>query len=74
MDAIPSEVTCAECAEPARRVFTSAALGRGDSQAMRILDATRSTAENPSVVRSVPGGDRNRPITTNPLHRKLPRA
>ena len=41
---------------------------------MRLHDRTRGSADTPDIVRNLPGRDgRASPVTTNPLHRKLPR-
>ncbi|MEE3851709.1 zinc ribbon domain-containing protein [Gordonia sp. LSe1-13] len=75
MAAIPDAASCPECGADGRRVIGSPALGAGDSSAMRLQDATRASAEAPAVVSSVPGrGRRATPVSSNPLHRKLPRA
>ncbi|KNA90561.1 zinc ribbon domain-containing protein [Gordonia sp. w5E2] len=71
---VPDDVECPVCSERARRIVTAARLGVGDSAAMRAHDATRATADAPTVVSSVPGSPRrSTPVTTNPLHRRLPR-
>ncbi|MDL9946949.1 zinc ribbon domain-containing protein [Gordonia sp. ABSL11-1] len=71
---IPDAASCPECGHDARRVIGSPALGVGDSPAMRLHDATRSTADSPTVVTSVPGQRRKiTRVSSNPLHRKLPR-
>nr|WP_268988546.1 zinc ribbon domain-containing protein [Rhodococcus sp. 15-2388-1-1a] len=70
----PSQVTCPECGEAAARQISSPALGRGNSAAMKAHDASRSTADTPAVVSSVPQQGRPATRTTsNPLHRRLPR-
>ncbi|GAC48535.1 putative regulatory protein [Gordonia aichiensis NBRC 108223] len=74
MTAVPDDITCPRCAQRARRIVTAARLGVGDSDAMRVHDATAATADRPAVVSSVPGSARrSTPVTTNPLHRRLPR-
>ena len=74
MATVPTEVVCPVCGASAMRIVGSPALGTGNSPAMRAQDATRATAEAPAVVSSVPGSRRRAtPVTTNPLHRKLPR-
>ncbi|TFV60975.1 zinc ribbon domain-containing protein [Mycobacterium sp. PS03-16] len=70
----PDTAVCAQCGEPARRMIGSPALGAGRSAAMRAQDATRATADTPAVVDRVPPRTRGAtPVSTNPLHRKLPR-
>ncbi|WAC57479.1 FmdB family zinc ribbon protein [Gordonia sp. SL306] len=74
MSSIPDESTCPECGHEARRVIGAPALGAGNSAAVRLQDATRSTADSPQVVSSVPGRRRRpTPVSANPLHRKLPK-
>jgi hypothetical protein len=48
-------------------------LGRSGGTAMALHDATRSTADTPAVVSAPPRGGARRKVTTNPLHRNLPR-
>lgn len=74
MASIPDEVDCAACGRTARRTIASPRLGVGNTTAMRLQDATRATADTPAVVSSLPGPSRRpTPVTTNPLHRRLPR-
>ncbi|WP_346772342.1 FmdB family zinc ribbon protein [Rhodococcoides fascians] len=71
---VPSQVTCPECGETAARRISSPALGRGNSAAMKAHDASRATADSPTVVTSIPQqGRAASPTTSNPLHRRLPR-
>jgi hypothetical protein len=48
-------------------------LGGTGGAAMALQDATRATADRPSVVAAPPPATRRRMISTNPLHRNLPR-
>ncbi|AZG47251.1 FmdB family zinc ribbon protein [Gordonia insulae] len=74
MAAIPDSANCPGCGTGARRVIGTPALGASDPAAMRLHDATRATAETPAVVSNVPGRRRRAtPVSSNPLHRKLPR-
>ncbi|KDE99535.1 hypothetical protein Y900_011435 [Mycolicibacterium aromaticivorans JS19b1 = JCM 16368] len=71
---VPGQDACPRCAAPARRLFGAPALGVGRTAAMQLQDRTRASAEHPDVVQRLPGaGRRNTPVTTNPLHRRLPR-
>ncbi|MCZ4517113.1 zinc ribbon domain-containing protein [Rhodococcus ruber] len=71
---VPGEVLCPECGEAAARQISSPALGRGNSAAMKAHDASRATADTPTVVSSIPAtGRASSPTTSNPLHRRLPR-
>lgn len=75
MASVPATLDCPACGASARRRPTGAVLGVGTSPAMRLLDATARSASEPAVVPSVPAAGRRRvrPVTTNPLHRRLPR-
>ncbi|MGE2728018.1 zinc ribbon domain-containing protein [Mycolicibacterium vaccae] len=69
----PDVVDCPDCGGPARRMMAAPNLGAAGS-AMALQDATRATADRPGVVSAPPPatGPR-RPVSTNPLHAKLPR-
>ncbi|WP_081346070.1 zinc ribbon domain-containing protein [Mycobacteroides chelonae] len=69
----PDSVSCPGCPESARRVFGIAGMSRGASSRMRLLDDTQRSASEPSVVAALPTARRATPLTSNPLHRKLPR-
>ncbi len=70
----PREDACPQCATPSRRLFGTPALGIGSTTAMRLQDSTRASADTPQVVNRLPGSARRAtPVTTNPLHRRLPR-
>ncbi|WP_242676650.1 zinc ribbon domain-containing protein [Rhodococcus sp. ABRD24] len=75
MASVPDAAACPDCAAEARRQITASRLGHGASTPMRLLDATARSASEPGVVSGPrPGAARAaRPVTTNPLHRKLPR-
>ncbi|MFI8772932.1 FmdB family zinc ribbon protein [Gordonia sp. NPDC062954] len=74
MASIPDRSACPDCGDDARRVIGAPSLGAGDSAAMRLQDATRASSETPTVVSNLPDSTRrSTPISTNPLHRKLPR-
>ena len=73
MAAVPDRTPCPGCSGAARRKIGAPALGAGGSSGMRLQDATRATADRPDVVRSLPATGRRAPVTSNPLHRKLPR-
>ncbi|OZD06974.1 hypothetical protein CH275_07140 [Rhodococcus sp. 06-235-1A] len=71
---VPGEVPCPECGGAAARLISSPALGLGNSAAMKAHDASRATADTPTVVSSLPPSGRSATRTTsNPLHRRLPR-
>lgn len=73
MAAIADEQICPQCGTSAHRRPGSPSLGTGNTSAMRLHDATRSSAEDPAVVNRLPPSPRRTPVTTNPLHRRLPR-
>jgi hypothetical protein len=73
MQTRPDTVDCPDCGGPARRMIAAPHLGRSGDTAMALQDATRSTADTPAVVSAPPRGGAGRKVTTNPLHRKLPR-
>ncbi|MDK1359873.1 zinc ribbon domain-containing protein [Arthrobacter sp. zg-Y1219] len=82
MGEAPGSLPCPVCGAPAPRRFTAPHLSRAYSSAYRLIESTQRSAAEPAVVRSPadgprpagprPGGRRGN-ITTNPLHRKLPR-
>ncbi|WP_134086180.1 FmdB family zinc ribbon protein [Mycobacteroides salmoniphilum] len=71
--AAPDTVPCPGCPASARRLFGIAGMSRGSSSRMRLLDATHRSASEPPVVSAPPTLRRSAPVTSNPLHRKLPR-
>ncbi|WP_185976031.1 zinc ribbon domain-containing protein [Mycolicibacterium sp. 018/SC-01/001] len=73
MDSRPDEIDCPACQGPARRLMAAPHLGRSAGAAMALHDATRATADRPAVVSSPTPPPSGRPISTNPLHQKLPR-
>ncbi|WP_330847808.1 zinc ribbon domain-containing protein [Prescottella equi] len=72
---VPDSSDCPHCASDGRRQITATRLGRGGTASMRLLDATARSASEPTVVSGPAPGARRTPqkVTTNPLHRKLPR-
>ncbi|MDN5759269.1 MAG: zinc ribbon domain-containing protein [Tomitella sp.] len=76
MTAVPDADGCPRCGESARRAITAPALNHAASSATRLLDSTARSASEPAVVSSPPPRGRparSTPMTTNPLHRTLPR-
>lgn len=77
MGQTPELLPCPVCKTASSRRFTAPNLSRASGSAYRLIEATRRSAAEPAVVRSPAGGSRARPtaggITTNPLHRRLPR-
>ncbi|NMD58239.1 MULTISPECIES: FmdB family zinc ribbon protein [Tsukamurella] len=80
MREVPATTAC-DCGASARRGITAPRLGSGASGAMKLLDATKATAERPAVVAAPAGGSLTgsggapRPSRgpSNPLHARLPR-
>ena len=65
---------CPECGGVARRTFGSPGLRTLNPDVRRALDASARSAEQPSVVSTVPGRSRRpTPITRDPRHARLPR-
>ena len=70
-----ASLPCPACGAPSPRRFTAPNLSRASSSAYQLIESTKRSAAEPAVVRSpgpaarTSGGN----ITTNPLHRKLPR-
>lgn len=74
MGSAPESITCPECGGRAERVFTAPYLSIAGRTAYKLIDSTEKTAHEPQVVTgALPPSERPTPITTNPLHRKLPR-
>nr|WP_137725592.1 zinc ribbon domain-containing protein [Prescottella subtropica] len=75
MTSVPDAADCPDCGEVSRRQITVPRLGRGSSTAMHLLDATARSAHEPAVVTGARPGTRHtiQKVTTDPLHRKLPR-
>ncbi|MDM7991572.1 zinc ribbon domain-containing protein [Arthrobacter sp. zg-Y877] len=76
MGSAPASLPCPVCGAPARRRFTAPNLSRSSSSAYRLIESTQRSAAEPAVVRSPGPVSGARPagnITSNPLHRKLPR-
>ncbi|MCC3302724.1 FmdB family zinc ribbon protein [Arthrobacter sp. zg-Y895] len=76
MGSAPASLPCPSCGAPARRRFTVPNLSRASSTAYQLIESTQRSASDPAVVRSPGPMSGTRPagnITTNPLHRKLPR-
>ena len=73
----PSTVACPQCGQAASSQLPAIGLSKLNSAAVRVLDATRATAETPQVVNSISGTrTKNRqatPVSQHPLHKKLPR-
>ncbi|WP_307787519.1 zinc ribbon domain-containing protein [Mycolicibacterium sp. S2-37] len=73
MQSRPDAVACPDCGASARRMMAAPNLGGTGGAALAVQDATRATAERPAVVTAPPPGSRRRRVSTNPLHRNLPR-
>lgn len=73
----PDTMACPQCGQAATSRMPTIGPSQTASTQMRILDATKATAEQPKVVNSISGvRTTNRQptaISQNPLHKKLPR-
>lgn len=73
----PDAIACPLCGKQATSMPPAIGPSKINSPQMRALDATRATAEAPKVVTSLSGKPtgthRPTPLSTNPLHQKLPR-
>lgn len=73
----PDTVSCPQCGQEAASRMPAVGPSQGKSAQMRIIDASKATAEQPEVVQSISGTRATKrqptPITTNPLHQKLPK-
>lgn len=70
----PDRASCPDCGGPSSRMITAPGIGGGHSPYRSAVERTMASADAPQVVSALPGATR-RPtaVTTNPLHRKLPR-
>jgi putative FmdB family regulatory protein len=73
MHSRPDVVGCPDCGGAARRMIAAPRLAGAGKTAMALHDATRATADRPAVVATPGPATRRRPVSANPLHRKLPR-
>jgi len=74
MGEAPSRAACPDCDDEAPRAFLAPRLGSGRGDLVRAIDRTNASADRPEVVSRLPAsGRRGTPVTTNPLHRTLPR-
>jgi len=74
MGQAPSRVVCPDCDDEAPRAFLAPWFGSGRGDLVRAIDRTNASADRPDVVSRPPSsGRRGTPVTTNPLHRALPR-
>lgn len=73
----PDTTQCPQCGQNAASTMPAIGPSQTNSAQMRVLDATKQTAEQPRVVQS-PSGTRTTKrqptaISRNPLHQNLPR-
>jgi putative FmdB family regulatory protein len=73
MQDVTPTVACPVCECPARRVYTAPHMRRTAPGVRRALDAQEASRHEPRVVDSIPPSTGRRNVTTNPLHRRLPR-
>lgn len=75
---VPAESSCPRCESASRRMITAVGLTAGGSPSMRVLDATKRSASEPTVVNGpLPSprhpAPRRRAVPTDPRHSTLPR-
>jgi putative FmdB family regulatory protein len=73
MQDVTPTLACPACDLPARRVYTAPNTHRTAPSLRRALDAEEASRHEPRVVESIPARAGRRNVTTNPLHRRLPR-
>ncbi len=74
MAEVPRQAPCAQCGAAAVRIVTTPHLGRSGTSAYRAIEQSERTAHAPEVTTSIPSAPRkSTPVTTNPLHARLPR-
>ncbi len=76
MASVPDSIECPECGGRAVRRISAPNLSIAGTPAFKLVDAAKKSAHEPQVVSgALPQSGRKRatPVTTNPLHRKLPR-
>ena len=74
MGQAPPRATCPACEGQAPRVFVAPRVGAGRGDLVRAIDRTEASADRPEVVTGLPAvGRRGARVTSNPLHRGLPR-
>ena len=70
----PDRSSCPDCGGSSTRMITAPGLAGGRTPYRSAVERSMASAHVPQVVSSVPGTNRRpAPVTTNPLHRKLPR-
>ncbi|WP_053382543.1 FmdB family zinc ribbon protein [Leucobacter celer] len=76
MSEVPRETSCRVCGGSAKRAITAPHLSVAGGSAYRLIDDAARSAHEPAVVDRLParGPGRSQPVTTNPLHAKLPRS
>jgi putative FmdB family regulatory protein len=70
----PDRASCPDCGGSSTRVITAPGITGGRNPYRSAVERTMASAHAPQVVSSLPGANRRPvPVTTNPLHRTLPR-
>ncbi|WP_009474798.1 FmdB family zinc ribbon protein [Rhodococcus sp. JVH1] len=72
---VPGTTRCPRCDRDAVRRVSPPRLGHGLSSAMNLLDRTKRSAHEPDVITGPPppATAGRSSVTSNPLHRRLPR-
>ncbi len=74
MGKAPPRAACPACEDEAPRAFLAPRLGSGRGDLVRAIDRTDAGADRPEIVSRLPASGRpGTPVTSNPLHRRLPR-
>lgn len=78
MGQAPPGAVCPRCGDEAPRAFLVPRIGSGRGDLVRAIDRTEASADRPEVVARPPSSGRRGAavptgVTTNPLHRTLPR-
>lgn len=75
MAAVPREMECRVCGSEAHKLITAPYLSRAGGSALGLIESSARSAHEPEVVSQLPqqGRKRTQPVTTNPMHQKLPR-
>ena len=66
-------LSCPGCGSVSRRRFTAPNLSSATGSAYRLIEGTERSASEPAVVGPPQANRAGARVSTNPLHRKLPR-
>lgn len=75
MAEVPRSRECSDCGATAVRAITAPHLSRTGASAFKLIDGAERSAHEPEVTTALPGrAGSPTPVSTNPLHAKLPRS